>query len=98
MEINKKVEDNKLFVSLIGRLDSNTSVDLEKDLQADLDNIQEITFDFKDLEYISSAGLRVLLMCQKKIASKGKMEVINVNETIKEIFEITGFSNILDVK
>lgn len=98
MEINKKVEDNKLLISLIGRLDSNTSVDLEKDLQADLDNIQEITFDFKDLEYISSAGLRVLLMCQKKIASKGKMEVINVNETIKEIFEITGFNNILDVK
>lgn len=98
MEINKKVEDNKLLISLIGRLDSNTSVDLEKDLQADLDNIQEITFDFKNLEYISSAGLRVLLMCQKKIASKGKMEVINVNETIKEIFEITGFNNILDVK
>ena len=85
-------------MALIGRLDTTTAPELEKELKASLDGITELTFDLAALEYISSAGLRVLLSAQKTMNKQGSMVVKNANETIMEIFEITGFSDILNIQ
>ena len=97
MTINKKKEGGKLTVLLEGRLDTVTSPDLEAALAGEYDGADELVLDLTDLAYISSAGLRVLLSAQKKMAGKGGMTVTGVNETVNEIFDITGFSDILTV-
>ncbi|MBQ9314138.1 MAG: STAS domain-containing protein [Clostridia bacterium] len=97
MEINKSVKDNELVIALEGRLDTNTASDLENEVQ-NIDGIKKLTFDFEKLEYISSAGLRILLSCQKKMSLQGVMIIKNVNDSIKEVFDITGFSDILTVE
>ena len=98
MKINTKLEKNSLTVTLEGRLDTNTSPNLEKELGT-LDEIENLIFDFEKLDYISSAGLRVLLSCQKNINSKsGLMIIKNVNEEIQEVFDMTGFSDILTIE
>ena len=98
LTINKKTENQKLILKLEGRLDTVTSPDLENELSGSLDGITELLIDFEKLEYISSAGLRVLLSAQKAMNKQGVMKVTNVNETVMEIFEVTGFSDILTIE
>lgn len=98
MEIKKELDGKKLTVALSGRLDTTTAPVLEKDLKESLNGIEELTLDFTNLDYISSAGLRVLLSAQKAInAAKGTMVVTGANDIVKEIFEVTGFSDILTI-
>ena len=96
MTITKTTEGNALTVMLEGRLDTVTTPELEKELMGALDDIQELTFDFEKLSYISSAGLRVLLSSQKIMNTKGTMKVVHVNENI--IFEATGFTDVLTIE
>ena len=98
LNINKNLEGEKLTISLEGRLDTTTSPELETELHNSLDGVKELVFDFKDLAYISSAGLRVLLSAQKTMNKQGTMVVKNVNAEIMEIFEITGFTDILNLQ
>ena len=99
MTINKTVNETELTVALEGRLDTITAPELEEDLQTSLEGITALTFDLEKLDYISSAGLRVLLATQKKMnACEGTMKVINVNEVIMEIFDVTGFAEILTIE
>jgi anti-sigma B factor antagonist len=98
LNISKKSEDSKLYVAVEGRLDTTTAPELEESLKDELDNVSELVIDLKDLDYISSAGLRVLLACQKKMMKQGKMTVTNPNDVISEIFEVTGFSDILTIE
>ncbi len=97
LNITKTTENGKAAFDLEGRLDTVTAPELEKELKASLDGITELTMDFGKLEYISSAGLRVLLSAQKAMNKQGEMKLMNVNETIMEIFEVTGFSDILTI-
>ena len=89
---------DKLTVKVEGRLDTTTAPELEQEIKASTDGITELVFDFGSLEYISSAGLRVLLSAQKVMNKQGSMKVTNVNEEIMEIFEVTGFSDILTIE
>ena len=99
LTISKTVENGKAILASEGRLDTVTAPELENVVKALLPEITELTFDFGKLEYISSAGLRVLLFAQKAMnAQEKKMSVVNVNETVMEIFEVTGFSDILDIE
>ena len=99
MTIEKKLEEGKLTVSPSGRLDTVSTPELEAVLNECLEDAQELELDFSGLEYISSAGLRLLLQSYKKMAARGgSLTVSNVNETINDIFAITGFSDILTVK
>ncbi|MCR5384746.1 MAG: STAS domain-containing protein [Saccharofermentans sp.] len=98
LNINKTITDGKAVFALEGRLDTNTSVELEAALSPVLDGINELVFDLGSLEYISSAGLRVLLSAHKNLSKKGGMKVTNVNEMIMEIFEVTGFADILAIE
>lgn len=97
MTITKIEADKELTVVLNGRLDTITAPELEAELRSDIDGITLLTFDLTDLEYISSAGLRVLMWAQRIMNSQGKMKVCHVNETVEEIFDITGFSEILTI-
>ena len=98
MTIEKKLDNEELTVTLEGRLDTVTAPSLEEELKASLDGIKELVLDFQKLEYISSAGLRVLLMAQKTMNKQGSMVIRNVNETIAEVFEITGFADMLTIE
>jgi len=100
MTFNKKLEGEKLFVAIEGRLDTTTAPQLEAglDKEADLGPVKELVFDFEKLEYVSSAGLRVLLAMQKTMNTHGKMVIKNVNDSIMEVFEITGFADILTIE
>ena len=98
MKIEKQLNGTELYLKAEGRLDTNTSVELDAALSPVLDTINELVFDLSALEYISSAGLRVLLATHKSLSKKGGMKVTNVNEMIMEIFEVTGFSDILTIE
>ena len=100
MTINKALDGNALTISLSGRLDTTTAPELEEELKSSLDGVSSLTFDFKELAYISSAGLRVLLSAQKTMNKHpdGAMKILNSNDEIKEIFEVTGFSDILNIE
>ncbi|MBP5283024.1 MAG: STAS domain-containing protein [Lachnospiraceae bacterium] len=98
MKIEKKVDGTKVTIGLQGRLDTMTAPELDKELQASLADVTELTFDLAELEYVSSAGLRVLLSAQKVMNKQGSMVVKNVNEQIMEVFEVTGFSDILTIQ
>ncbi len=97
LTIKKTIEDKRADIALEGRLDTVTAPDLEKELKETLDDISSLNIDFEKLEYISSAGLRVLLAAQKVMGRQGTMRVVNVNEAIMEIFEVTGFTDILTI-
>ena len=97
LNISKNVENGKALIALEGRLDTVTAPELEKMLQETLPGLEELVLDFEKLDYISSAGLRVLLAAHKTMAKQGTMQVTNVNEMIMEIFEVTGFSGILNI-
>lgn len=98
LRIEKTTENNSLTYTLSGRLDTLTAPELELDLNGALDGVTELIFDLIDLDYLSSAGLRVLLTAQKRMNTQGAMRVRNVNETIREIFDVTGFSDILTIE
>ena len=98
LSIEKKPDGSELTVALSGRLDTTTAPELEKELKASLDSVTVLTIDMEELEYISSAGLRVLLSAQKTMNKQGEMKLVHVNETIMEIFEVTGFSDILTIE
>ena len=98
MEINKMISENTAALELIGRLDTTTAPQLEAELQGCMDKADMLILDFAKLEYISSAGLRVLLSAQKTMGKKGGMKLRNVCEEIKEVFDITGFSDILTIE
>ncbi|MBR1901264.1 MAG: STAS domain-containing protein [Lachnospiraceae bacterium] len=98
LNINKTTENGICTVALEGRLDTITSPELETELKSSLDEVTELILDFEKLEYISSAGLRVLLSAQKTMNSQGSMRVIHVNETVMEIFEVTGFVDVLTIE
>lgn len=98
MEIIKTVNNNTCTICLKGRLDTTTAPQLEAELKTALNGISELVFDLKDLVYISSAGLRVLLAAQKVMNSQGSMKIINVIAEIMEVFEITGFTDILTIE
>ena len=98
MTINKTLEGNALTLTLEGRLDTMTAPEMERAVNKILPEITLLTLDLEKLEYISSAGLRVLLYAHKAMNGKGGMKVRNVNETVSEIFEVTGFSDILDIE
>ena len=98
LNIEKKNNTNGLTIALTGRLDTTTAPELEKELKASLDGVSMLVIDMANLEYISSAGLRVLLSAQKAMNKQGGMKVMHVSETIMEIFEVTGFSDILSIE
>ena len=97
MNIEQKKDGKALVLAPEGRLDTMTAPQLEAALQEALPGVEELTFDFDKLEYISSAGLRVLLSAQKTMNKQGAMKVIHANEMIMEIFEVTGFADILNI-
>ena len=97
MTITKNEAGGALRIALTGRLDTNTAPQLETELKASLSGVTELDLDFSGLEYISSAGLRVLLAAQKAMNKQGKMTLRNVSESIMEVFEITGFVDILSI-
>ena len=98
LNIEKSAKDSELTVVLAGRLDTTTAPALEKELKESLDSVTNLVIDMSDLEYISSAGLRVLLSAQKTMNKQGAMLVKHVNDSIMEIFEVTGFSDILTIQ
>jgi anti-sigma B factor antagonist len=97
LNIQKLVENKSAVFSLVGRLDTVTAPELEQSLKETMPELTDLTLDFAGLEYISSAGLRVLLAAQKVMNKQGSMRIKNVAETIMEIFEVTGFSDILTI-
>ena len=98
LNIEKNINAAEMTVARTGRLDTTTAPDLERELKESLDGVTALVIDMSALEYISSAGLRVLLSAQKTMNKQGEMKVTHVNETIMEIFEVTGFSDILTIE
>ncbi len=100
MNVEKKINGGEITILPIGRLDSNTAPQLEEAINASIDDAEKLILDFEGLEYLSSAGLRVLLSAHKTFLKKGSGELIirHVNETIHEVFEVTGFLDILNIE
>ena len=98
MTITKSVNGSALYIALEGRLDTTTAPDLEQELKASMPGATELTLDFSKLDYISSAGLRVLLNAHKTMSKKGGMKVTNANEMVREVFEVTGFADIMTIE
>ena len=98
MTITKNMNGTTLEIALEGRLDTMTAPELEAALKESMDGAESLTLDFSKLEYISSAGLRVLLSAHKAMTAKGGMKVTNVNEIVQEVFEVTGFADILTIE
>lgn len=98
LDIKKTTEGSTQVIALDGRLDTITAPQLEEEFKGGLDGITELVFDFTNLSYVSSAGLRVLLSAQKTMNDKGSMVVKNVSDDIQEIFDVTGFSDILTIE
>ena len=97
MTIEKTTENEKVTLTVSGRLDTTTAPELEAALDEVLENTKELIFNFENLEYISSAGLRVILKAQKSMNTKGSMKLTGVNDSIMEVFDITGFLDILTI-
>ena len=98
MNVKKTIEGDTLRIAVSGRLDSSTSQEVENIIADEPEEIRNLVFDFAELEYISSAGLRVLLTAQASVEERGNMKVIHVNEVVREVFEVTGLSDILDIE
>ena len=98
LNIQKEINGSVAVVKLEGRLDTTTAPQLEAELKSDLPGVTNLVMDFEKLEYISSAGLRVLLSAQKIMNKQGEMKLIHVSDVINEIFEVTGFSDILNIE
>lgn len=98
MEIKDFKENEKLTICVTGSLDSITSSDLEEFIRDNIEGINELILDFKELDYVSSAGLRVLLVTLKIMKTKGSIKIINVNESVNEVLTMTGFANIIKIE
>ena len=98
MDMEKHKDGKKLDVKLIGRLDSKTAPELKEVLENNLNDVEELTFDLSELNYISSAGLRIILSTQKTMNKQGSMKVTNVQDIVMEVFESTGFVDILTIE
>ena len=98
MTIEKKINQDELTLIVSGRLDTQTAPELEAELDASLSGLKELTFDMTNLEYVSSAGLRVILKAQKAMNAQGSMKLTGVNDSIMEVFDITGFLDILTIE
>ena len=98
MTIEIKKNDQETIIEIVGRLDTITAPALDKTISEDIGDTKNLVLDVKDMEYISSAGLRVLLAAQKKMQKIGSMKVINVCEEVMEVFEMTGFADILVIE
>ncbi len=98
MQINKTKKEDEMILELEGRLDTMTAPELEKVINGELSDVRKLTVDLAKLEYISSAGLRVLLSAQKIMNKQGSMVVLHANELIMEVFEVTGFTDILNIQ
>lgn len=98
LNITKKVEDKVVTFMLDGRLDTVTAPQLEKAIKEEINGVVSLIFDFEKLEYISSAGLRVLLSAQKVMNAQGQMKLLHVNRDVMDIFEMTGFSEVLSIE
>ena len=98
LNITKSIENGSAVFALAGRLDTVTAPELERALQESLAGVNELTLDFEKLDYISSAGLRVLLSAQKQMNRQGSMKLVHVGEIVMEVFEVTGFSDILTIE
>ena len=98
MTINIKRDGTKMYAQLAGRLDTSTAVDAEAKLKDGIETVTDLELDFKELDYISSSGLRLLLSLQKIMNKQGSMKITNVNEIVSEVFEVTGFSDILNIQ
>ncbi|MBE6741402.1 MAG: STAS domain-containing protein [Ruminococcaceae bacterium] len=98
MTITKNTENSKLTIAVSGRVDTTTAPELEKEIFDNANGITELVLDLKEMSYTSSSGLRVFLKAQKLMNQQGSMKVINVSEDVMEIFEMTGFSDILTIE
>lgn len=99
MEITKEYDGNELTISVEGRIDTITSQDLEREIASEMGNFNSLVMDFTDLTYISSAGLRLMIVTQKKLKPENIPFVIkNINDTVGEIFRMSGFNKILEIK
>lgn len=98
MTIEKKIENGNVTLAVADRLDTTTAPELEKEIDSILDGAKNLTFDMNGLEYISSAGLRVILKAQKAMNTQGAMKLMGVNDSIMEVFDITGFLDILTIE
>ena len=98
MTIDRNVDGAKTQLKISGRLDTSTAPELETTIDACISGVEELIIDFEGLEYVSSAGLRVILKAQKIMNKQGSMKIINVNDTIMEVFDITGFADVLTIE
>ena len=98
MTIDRNVEGTKTQLKISGRLDTSTAPELETTIDACISGVEELIIDFEGLQYVSSAGLRVILKAQKIMNKQGSMKIINVNDTIMEVFDITGFADVLTIE
>ena len=98
MTIYKEMNGTELKIALEGRLDTMSAPELEAVINQNQENAESLTIDFSKLDYISSAGLRVLLSAHKAMSTKGGMKVTNINEIVREVFEVTGFADILTIE
>jgi anti-sigma B factor antagonist len=98
MIIEKVLNGESAKINVVGRLDTQTAPELEKEIDEIISNLKELTFDMKGLEYVPSAGLRVILKAQKIMNTKGSMKLVGVNDSIMEVFDITGFLDILTIE
>ena len=98
LNINKTIENGEVTFKLEGRLDTSAAPELEAEVKNSLDGAKTPIMDFEKVEYISSAGLRVLLLAMKLMRSKGPMKVTHVNDLVKEVFDVTGFSDMLTIE
>ena len=98
MTIERKTENDVVTLTLTGRLDTATAPELETEVDAFAGTVKDLVLDLKDLEYTSSAGLRVILKAQKMMNKQGSMKLVNVNEDVMEVFDITGFLDILNIE
>ena len=98
MEIKKSLNEATLTIALEGRLDTTTAPLFEEEIKASLEGVTELILDFSALDYVSSAGLRVILAAQKTMSKQGDMKLVGVNDDIMEVFDITGFSDILTIE
>lgn len=97
MEVDIKLEGQKATVLIEGRIDSSTAPELEKKISKVIKKVNDIVLDFEKVEYITSAGLRVILAASKALSEKGKLLIINTSDVIKEIFDMTGFSTVVEI-
>ncbi len=98
MKIEFKHDDDQLTAAISGRIDTNSAPEAEEQILNQLDGVKKLVLDFKEVDYISSAGLRVLLLLHKQMLAEEGLTIININETVREVLEITGFLDILNVE